>query len=113
MPQIEKFEASAEAGLRTGGLYGGAPYFGWVAHEDQDGSTLSIQRDWDRYYVGIERDGRRFIYGGFVPDFDPGPGAIFPAVWDPVICDGGPKFFALQMDVGSEEIIAIGFNGIG
>lgn len=65
---------------------------------------------WRRQYVGTVHDGRRFIYGNFLPARDD-----FPEIdWrrEPmVICDGGPDFFGAEFDVEAGTITHIAYNG--
>mgnify|MGYP003578872580 CR=1 FL=1 len=66
---------------------------------------------WRRQYVGIIRDGRRYIYGNFIPKGD-----VEPSMTDwrrkPVrICDGGPAFFGVEYDIAGKRISHIAFNG--
>jgi len=65
---------------------------------------------WLRQYVGIVRDGRRFIYGNYVPDRD---GAAGDWRRTPVIvCDGGPDFFGVEYDVEGRRFTHLAFNGM-
>ena len=69
---------------------------------------------WWRQYVGIVRDGRRFIYGNFFTAPDPRcPGARTPdyAREVAIICDGGPDFFGVEFDVEAGRFTHFGFNG--
>ncbi|MCW4460575.1 hypothetical protein OK349_02570 [Sphingomonas sp. BT-65] len=66
---------------------------------------------WRRQYVGIVRDGRRYIYGNFIPK-----GVVEPSMmnWrrEPVrICDGGPTFFGVEYDVANARVTHLAFNG--
>ncbi len=52
---------------------------------------------WRRQYVGIVRDGRRFVYGSFFPTDSSRHGD--PDRWrrEPmIVCDGGPAFFGVE-----------------
>lgn len=67
--------------------------------------TLEFER---RQYVGLVRDGRRYIYGNFFPK-DPGT-----TEWlrEPVlVCDGGADFFGVEYDVERGEFTHLAFNG--
>lgn len=72
--------------------------------------TANAPRGWHRQYVGITRNGRQFIYGSFFPDramsrmkgWDAGP---------VMICDGGPAFFGVELDVQARRISHLDFNG--
>lgn len=57
------------------------------------------RQKWGRRYVGITRDGRRYIYGDFGPD---GHGPV---------CDGGPAFFGVEYDVEAKRFTHVAFNG--
>ena len=62
-----------------------------------------------RQYVGVVRDGRRFIYGNFFPR-----GMYSDNRWREsliVICDGGPDFFGIEYDVERKEFSHLAFNG--
>jgi len=61
---------------------------------------------WDREYVGIVRQGKRFVYGNFLVR-DPHIGINRPAI----VCDGGPPFFGAEWDVQSRTISHLAFNG--
>jgi len=63
---------------------------------------------WVRQYVGLIRDGRRFVYGNFVPQGsgpDPAPDQIL------MVCDGGPAFFGVEFEVEAGRITHLAFNG--
>lgn len=68
-------------------------------------SWTNFPRAWTRQYVGIVRQGRRFVYGSFVP-----------AGWktdeqQPItICDGGPAIFGAEYDPEREEFTHVAFN---
>jgi hypothetical protein len=67
-------------------------------------------RDWRRQYVGIVRNGRRFIYGNYFPNSFGGD------YWrkKPVnICDGGSKLFGAEYDVEARRIDHLSYNGDG
>ena len=66
---------------------------------------------WRRQYVGIVREGRRYIYGNFFPD---GMDQRDPDRWlsEAVrVCDGGPAFFGVEYDVEAGRFTHFGFNG--
>lgn len=67
--------------------------------------------DFHREYIGIVRNGKKYIYGSFGPkhllvgpDFDAGDGPTR-------VCDGGPVFFGAEYEVHSKSIAHWGFNG--
>ncbi|WP_291835166.1 hypothetical protein [Brevundimonas sp.] len=64
---------------------------------------------WSRHYVGLVRDGRRFVYGSFFPT-----GSGVESSPDEVvrICDGGPAFFGVEFDVGARRFTHLAFNGM-
>jgi len=68
--------------------------------------------EWVRQYVGLIRDGRRFIYGNFARRFR--SESRIPAM-DPtrpmMVCDGGPVFFGAEYDVEARRISHLAFNG--
>jgi len=63
---------------------------------------------WRRQYIGIVRNGRRYIYGNFFPKRDDRLWRVEPVVY----CDGGPKYFGVEYDVASRRI-TLAFNGEG
>ena len=67
---------------------------------------------WTRQYVGIVRDGRRFIYGNFFPRWNPDDAEI--ARWrnrPVIVCDGGSSLFGVEYDVEAGRITHLGYNG--
>lgn len=48
---------------------------------------------WGRQYVGIVRDGRRFVYGNFFPVRGDRPPQVDAQPL--IVCDGGPAFFGV------------------
>jgi hypothetical protein len=69
-----------------------------------------LLQKWHRQYAGIERGGRRYIYGNFFPvdqmnelaNWRKGPLDV---------CDGGPWFFGVEYDVAAKRVTRIDFNG--
>ena len=59
-----------------------------------------------RQYVGYESNGRRMIYGNFLPGSTVS-GPSRPAV----VCDGGPQFFGVEYDVAARQVVRVAFNG--
>ncbi|MET0361951.1 MAG: hypothetical protein ABW048_09405, partial [Sphingobium sp.] len=64
---------------------------------------------WRRQYVGIVRKGRHYLYGNFFPAQAGGSGEwrLEPVV----VCDGGARFFGVEMDVKTGKITHLAFNG--
>ena len=65
---------------------------------------------WRRQYVGMVRGGRRYVYGNFLaggPDEDPPQWRTQAAI----VCDGGPPFFGVELDVEAGRITHLAFNG--
>ena len=72
-------------------------------------------QDWRRQYVGIVRDGRRYIYGNYWRGRTIGEFA-FDKLWrtEPIgVCDGGPTYFGVEYDVEAGRFTHFGFNGEG
>ena len=72
----------------------------------------SLFQDWMRQYVGIVRDGRRYIYGNYWR----GRGILhgLNVNWRTVplvVCDGGPTYFGVEYDVEAGRFTHFGFNG--
>ncbi len=62
---------------------------------------------WQREIFGITRGGRRILYANFVPaDIMPDQRHLPTNV-----CDGGPAFFGVELDMASGRISHIAFNG--
>ena len=75
---------------------------------DPDFSEVLV--GWRRQYVGIIRNGRRFIYGNFFPKEDRLSG---PWLYEPeIVCDGGASYFGIEYDVYARKIANIAFNGV-
>lgn len=68
----------------------------------------SAPHGWLRQYVGIVRDGRRTIYGNFVPK---GAGAGRWRTEPIIVCDGGESFFGAEYDVVAKRFTQVAFNG--
>lgn len=65
---------------------------------------------WLRQYVGLVRDGRRYVYGNFAPQGD-----VSSSDWRRtplIVCDGGPDFFGVEYDVESQRFTHLAFNGM-
>lgn len=65
---------------------------------------------WRRQYVGIVRDGRRFIYGNFFPRRDD-LGTLEWRSQAVQVCDGGPVYFGVEYDVERGVFTQLDFNG--
>lgn len=65
-----------------------------------------------REYVGIVRQGHRYIYGNFGPigdELGPSPGSMEGPT---NICDGGAVFFGAEYDTNSRTTTHWAFNGL-
>jgi hypothetical protein len=69
-----------------------------------------------RHYIGIIRDGRRFVYGNFAPDYEHDR----PPVDQPqillelaMVCDGGPQYFGVEYEPATQKYTHVAFNGGG
>lgn len=56
--------------------------------------------------AGIVRDGRRYVYGNFVPT-----GASRARLHPTIVCDGGMSFFGVEYDVAARRITRYDSNG--
>lgn len=83
-----------------------------VAADPYAGSVLTNRppKGWRRQYIGLERDGRRTIYGNFFPRYAQA-GDWRRRPFD--LCDGGPKYFGVEYDPATRRIIDLEFNGMG
>lgn len=74
----------------------------------------AFPQNWRRQYVGIVRDGRRYVYGNFYPRSvddhaaDSGRWRREPML----VCDGGPAFFGAEYDIEAGRISHLAFNGM-
>ena len=69
-----------------------------------------VLQGWRRQYVGIVRGGKRFLYGNFFPVHD----ASEQPTWRSrpvIVCDGGPVFFGVEMEMATGRITHLAFNG--
>jgi hypothetical protein len=84
------------------------------SHFPGDPDWTRVPQGWRRQYVGIVRDGRRFIYGNFFPRSNM-EAAIDEALdWRSrpmAVCDGGAPFFGTEYDVQAGRFSQIAFNG--
>ena len=77
--------------------------------ESRQRNFSELLAKWRRQYVGIERGGRRFVYGNYFTilkedDHD----------WrnKPInVCDGGSSAFGVEYDVAAKRVTRIDFNG--
>jgi hypothetical protein len=83
------------------------------ALKSQDLSTLdsypAFPAAFHRQYLGIIRNGRKFIYGNIAQKYEGMP-------LDPMqniigVCDGGPVFFGAEFDVSADKFTHWAFNG--
>ena len=93
---IARFEATLPAALARNGT---------VPDE-----LKKAPKEFGRQYVGITRDGHRFVYGNFFPRWN-GDDFKYWRRTPVVVCDGGIAFFGAEYDVGSGHITHIAFNG--
>ncbi|WP_106640247.1 hypothetical protein [Allosphingosinicella vermicomposti] len=77
-----------------------------VAPEMRGTGTPNLKK-WERQYVGLVRDGRRFLYGNFFPAQPQDSWRNAPMI----VCDGGADFFGVEFDIGAGRISHIAFNG--
>lgn len=64
---------------------------------------------WKRQYVGIVRNGERFLYGNFYPVRS---GLGEDRIAEPlIICDGGPEYFGVEYDLKAGRFSHLAFNG--
>lgn len=78
---------------------------------DSLGRTLDGRppEGWRRQYVGLVRDGRRYVYGSFLPGRD--VGRVDWRTQPVMVCDGGSSFFGVEYDVAARRITSLAFNG--
>ncbi|MDB5470643.1 MAG: hypothetical protein JWR84_2203 [Caulobacter sp.] len=65
---------------------------------------------WRGQYVGVVRDGRRYVYGNFLP-VGSGDG---PNDWTTkalIVCDGGARFWGAEHDISANRITHLAYNG--
>lgn len=80
-----------------------------AARPEASRMTSVPPQGWVRQYVGIVRDGEKFIYGNLLP--------LHAAAGDRwkeglvVVCDGGPDFFGIAFDVKRKVVSHLAFNG--
>jgi hypothetical protein len=64
---------------------------------------------WRRQYIGITRNGERTLYGNFFPKNTlVGDKWLTEAVR---VCDGGPDFFGVEVNMATGRISRLEFNG--
>jgi hypothetical protein len=70
---------------------------------------LTLANYWGRDLLGIERDGKKFVYGNYYPlrDGDTQSKNSEPTI----VCDGGEIFFGAEFDVSNGIISHLAFNG--
>ena len=77
--------------------------------ERRDLIVGQLPTGWKRQYVGILRNGERFIYGNFYPVRS---GIEEGRIAEPlIICDGGPAYFGVEYDLKAGRISHLAFNG--
>jgi hypothetical protein len=62
---------------------------------------------WLRQYVGIVRQGRRYVYGSFLPA---GHSRYRQRHEPSLVCDGGPVIFGAEYDVEGRRFTHVAFN---
>lgn len=62
---------------------------------------------YQRQYVGYVADGRRMIYGNYLPASGSDGNSAEPLI----VCDGGPVFFGVEFDLETGNVMRIAFNG--
>lgn len=83
---------------------------GWVT-EKEIAQFPPFPSRFRRQYVGIVRNGRKYIYGNFSPKDAFKDIPVNPR--DPVmVCDGGPVFFGVEFDIAAQRFTHWGFNGV-
>jgi hypothetical protein len=68
---------------------------------------LAVPNGFTRQYVGIVRNGRRFIYGNFAPAESAPRDPLTPQI----ICDGGASYFGVEYEPASGRFTHTAFNG--
>ncbi|NEX95311.1 hypothetical protein [Caulobacter sp. 17J65-9] len=71
--------------------------------------ALGAPKGWSAQYVGIVRDGRRYVYANFFPAN--GPWSDDWRTQPILVCDGGTSFFGVEYDVAAGRITQLAFNG--
>lgn len=103
--EIEAFETAVQTAIDSSGAMDREN--AWRKSQNLPQRT-SVTKDWGRDIIGLERGGRRFIYGNYYPAEDRLlRGRIKPVI----VCDGGPVFFGAEFDLEREEIVHLAFNG--
>lgn len=70
----------------------------------------SIRRNYAVEIVGVVRSGRRFVYGNYYPlIMQDGIKHALPGAT--VVCDGGRRFFGVEIDASSGHLTHMAFNG--
>lgn len=65
---------------------------------------------WRRQYVGVIRDGRRFVCGNYFPER-----SAYDDTWTHIpliVMDGGADYFGVEYDVAAQSITNLRFNGM-
>lgn len=72
----------------------------------------ALKRDYAVELTGIVRDGRRYVYGSYMPiTFQDG---VKHASKEPtMVCDGGPSLFGVEIDAETGRITHFDRNGPG
>ena len=80
--------------------------------KQQGGAAEKLKREYNRSYVGIDRRGRRTIYGDFWHLTDGPTPSITLGRWGGVVCDGGPAFFGAEYDPIAKTVTTMKNNGL-
>jgi hypothetical protein len=84
---------------------------GMVTAAAADQLAVTLTSGWAREYAGIERDGRRSIYGNYVMRSPPLPVGTPLSLAPSDVCDGGPSFFGAEFSLDSRTLTHVAFNG--
>ena len=110
--EIARMEAAVQKALARRRMDDGTLYFEDVDTTAPARASTAFPTRWDRSYIGIERNGRRYLYGDFGPMRAPDTaGRRSIGAWGDVACDGGPQFFGAEMALQSGRVRFVGFNG--
>lgn len=70
----------------------------------------SLRRGYAVEVVGIVRDGRRYVYGSYLPMMFQ-EGVKEAATHPTIVCDGGPTLFGVEIDARTGRVTHVAFNG--
>lgn len=72
-------------------------------------SLDALRSGWRVEVAGTVRNGRRFVYGNFLPVVE--GEKVVPVRRPTIICDGGPRLFGAEMDVRTGRLTHYAGNG--